>query len=118
MSAETDDRSIALMITSVGMGNADPALQQKLLKTYLALLEQNDTLPGVVCLYTEGVQLVVEGSPVLDLLRSLESRGVHMIVCKTCLDFFGLAERVRVGVVGGMGDIISAQWKADKVITL
>ena len=75
-------------------------------------------MPGVICFYTSGVKMVVEGSPVLDLLKSLETRGVRLIVCKTCLDHYGLLEKVRVGIIGGMGDIIAAQWLADKVITL
>ena len=74
--------------------------------------------PGdVLCFYTDGVRLVLDDSPVLEELRALESQGVHLIICKTCLDAFGVADRVAVGVVGGMGDIIAAQWTAGKCIT-
>jgi intracellular sulfur oxidation DsrE/DsrF family protein len=75
-------------------------------------------LPAAICFYTDGVKLVVEGSPVLEPLKSLEARGVHLIICSTCLSYFGLEDKVRVGVVGGMTDIIEAQWRAGKVITL
>ena len=75
-------------------------------------------MPGAICFYTSGVKMVVEGSPVLDALQLLEARGVRLIICKTCLDHYGLTERVRVGIFGGMGDIIAAQWLAGKVITL
>ena len=64
------------------------------------------------------MRLVCEGSPVLDRLRALEAKGVHLIICKTCLDMMGLADKVAVGVVGGMGDIVAAQWTADKVVSL
>jgi sulfur relay (sulfurtransferase) complex TusBCD TusD component (DsrE family) len=101
-----------------GMGAADQALQHTLLRKYLLLLQENHTLPGAICFYTSGVKMVVEGSPVLDVLHALEDQGVRLIVCKTCLDYYGLVERVRVGIVGGMGDIIAAQWLSDKVITL
>ena len=107
-----------IQIMRDGMGVADPALQHTLLRKYLQLLQENGTLPGAICFFASGVKMVVEGSPVLDLLQSLEARGVRLIVCKTCLDYFGLLEKVRVGVVGGMGDIIAAQWLADKVISL
>ena len=100
------------------MGAADSELQHTLLRKYLLLLEENGTLPGAICFYTSGVKMAAEGSPVLDVLQSLEARGVRLIVCKTCLDHFGLLEKVRAGIVGGMGDIIAAQWLADKVITL
>ena len=107
-----------IQVTNDGMGTADAELQHTLLRKYLLLLRQNGTLPSVICFYTSGVRMVIEGSPVLDVLQSLEAHGVRLIVCKTCLDHFGLLEKVRVGIVGGMGDIIAAQWLADKVISL
>jgi hypothetical protein len=64
------------------------------------------------------VKSVCEGSPVLDGLSNLEKKGVRLIVCSTCLNYFELTESVRVGLVGGMGDILEAQMKAEKVITI
>ena len=113
-----DSKSILIQVIHDGMGAADPALQRTLLRKYLLLIQENQTLPGAICFYTSGVKMVVEGSPVLDVLQSLEAQGVRLIVCKTCLDHFGLLEKVRVGIVGGMGDIIAAQMTATKVITL
>jgi hypothetical protein len=107
-----------VVITREGMGSAEPALQKKLIGTWLALLLEGGDLPGAICFYTDGVRLAVEGSPVLEQLARLEERGVHLILCKTCLDFFGLAEKVRVGIVGGMGDILAAQMIAAKVVPL
>ena len=118
MTKVEDSKSILLQVIHDGMGAADPALQHMLLRKYLILLQENGTLPGAICFYTSGVKMVVEGSPVLDVLQSLEAQGVHLIVCKTCLDHYGLLEQVRVGIVGGMGDIIAAQWLAGKVISL
>jgi hypothetical protein len=107
------------LIPNDGMGEADDvALRHKALCTHLALLDENDMLPGAIGFYTNGVKLVAEGSPALESLASLESKGVHLIICKACIEFFGLENKVRVGVVGGMTDIISAIWAADKVVTL
>lgn len=100
------------------MGSADTPLQHKLLDTYLKLLMENQSLPSAICFYTEGVKLVVEGSPFLDRLSQIEQKGVHLIICSTCLNYYGLAENVRVGIVGGMSDILEAQRRAGKVITL
>ncbi len=100
------------------MGSADMILQHKLLDTYLRLLVENDSLPAAICFYTEGVKLVVEGSPFLERLSQLERRGVRLIICSTCLNYFELTDKVRVGIIGGMPDILEAQIKADKVITL
>ncbi|HEX2979293.1 MAG TPA: DsrE family protein [Anaerolineaceae bacterium] len=110
--------SIVLLVTNEGMGHSDRALQLKLIDKYLRLLEQSNLLPNAICFYTDGVKLVVEGSPVLDILQAFTDKGVRLIVCSTCLEYLGLTDKVRVGIVGGMPDIIEAQYKADKVITI
>ena len=112
------DSDTVILVTRNGMGEADSELQHKLMQTYLKLLVENNILPAVICFYAEGVRLVVEGSPVLDQLSALEAKGVRLILCSTCLNYYNLTERVRVGIVGGMADIIEAQQRAAKVITL
>jgi hypothetical protein len=107
-----------ILITRNGMGEADQILQHKLIGTYLKLLDEHDILPGAICFYAEGVHLAVEGSPVLEPLRSLEDKGVHLILCSTCLNYYSLMDKVKLGIVGGMGDILEAQSHASKVITL
>lgn len=118
MAKRSEQPVTVVLVTSDGMGRADAALQHRLIGTYLQLLVEHDLLPAAMCFYTEGVRLVCDGSPVLDALRALEAKGVHLIACQTCLAYFGLSDQVRVGVVGGMGDIIDAQWRAEKVITI
>jgi len=118
MEQKNTKESTVIIINKDGMGHAEKELQQKLISTYLRLLEDSDVLPEAICFYADGVKLVVEGSPVLDTLTALENKGVHLIICQTCLNYYGLREQVKVGIVGGMTDIIAAQWKADKVITL
>ena len=111
-------KDTVIQITNNGMGKADETLQQKLVGKYLELIQLNDSLPNAICFYTDGVKLVVEGSPVLEQLKSLGEKGVRLIVCSTCLEYFNLIDKVKVGIVGGMTDIIEAQVKAEKVITL
>jgi len=112
------DSETVLLITRNGMGEAESALQQKLITTYFKLLDENNTLPAAICFYTDGVRLAVGGSPVIDLLKSLEAKGVRLILCSTCLSYFNLTDQVKVGIVGGMTDIIEAQRRASKVISL
>ena len=111
-------KNTIILVTNNGMGKADEKLQQTLAGKYFELLAQNGSLPAAICFYTDGVKLVCEGSPVIEQLRGLESKGVRLIVCSTCLNYFNLSEKVQVGIVGGMGDILEAQIKADKVITI
>ena len=112
------DSDTVLLVTRNGMGDAEPALQQKLITTYFKLLDENNILPAAICFYANGVQLVVRGSPVLDSLKSLETKGVRLILCSTCLNYLELNEKVQVGIIGGMTDIIEAQFRAGKIISI
>lgn len=71
-----------------------------------------------ICFYTEGVKLVIEGYSVIEQLKALEAKGVALISCSICLNYFGLMDKVAVGIVGGMSDILEAQWRAENVITI
>ncbi len=68
--------------------------------------------------YTEGVKLVCEGSPELEQLQALQAKGIELIICQTCFNYFRLADKVKVGIVGGMPDILQTLLQADKVVTL
>jgi intracellular sulfur oxidation DsrE/DsrF family protein len=114
MSAE---KNIVVVFKTDGMGTSDQQdLKEKLAKTFLTLTNEMNPLPKVICFYTDGVKLACEGSPVLDELIALEEKGVRLILCQTCLNSFQLQDQVRIGIVGGMGDIITAMWQADHVI--
>ena len=106
------------LFTRNGMGDAPENLQQTLAVKFLSLAAQAEEKPAKILFYTEGVKLVCEGSPVLQWLRILEDAGVELIVCSTCLEYFGLIDKVRVGKVGGMPGILAALQEADKVVSL
>lgn len=118
MDLTPQDSDTVILVTNNGMGTSDTDLQHKLISTYLQLLNENNYLPALICFYTEGVKLTVEGSPVLTELKALEDKGVRLVICGTCLNYFGIQDQVKVGLPGGMTDIIEAQWRAKKVITL
>ena len=107
-----------LLFTRDGLGEAPEGLQQTLAVKYLSLLAQEEEKPSQILFYTEGVKLVCEGSLVIGWLRQLEESGVELIVCSTCLEYFGLSDQVQVGKIGGMPGILEALQKADKVISL
>lgn len=110
-----------ILFTREGIGSVAPEhheLQTRLAATFLKLIGSSGDRPGALCFYTDGVKLACEGSPLLDELKALETAGARLILCKTCLDTFGLTDKVRVGIVGGMPDIIEAMSRADKVISV
>lgn len=111
-------QSAVILVTRNGMGTAGQALAHKLAGTYFKLLLENGDLPAAVCFYAEGIHLVVDGSPALETLAELEAKGVRLVACTTCLNYYNLMDKLKVGIAGGMGDILAAQAAADKVITL
>lgn len=112
-------KSIVYLITGDGMGQtSEQPLRHQLIQTFFTLLEQAEPLPQVICFYTDGVRLVCTGSPVLEHLSRLEQKGVRLIICQTCLNYFQLAGQVQVGIVGGMADILTAMQTADSVVTI
>ena len=114
----SDKAPYTILFNHNGMGAGDSILTHKLASTYLNLLDLDDRLPETICFYADGVKLAVNGSPVLEELQSLADRGVRVIVCTTCLNFFDLYDERAVGEAGSMKDIVEAQWGAEKVITL
>jgi sulfur relay (sulfurtransferase) complex TusBCD TusD component (DsrE family) len=114
----TMNNTTILVFTRNGLGEAPAELQQKLVAKFLQLNLEVNQLPTKILFYTDGVKLACEGSPVVDELKAMKDRGVELILCSTCLDYFGLRDKVRVGIVGGMPDIIEAMSEAAKVISL
>lgn len=107
-----------LLFTRNGLGEGPAELQQKLAVKYLTLTLESGDYPARILFYTDGVRLACQGSPALDALDKLEKAGVELVLCQTCLETYGLLERVAVGVVGGMGDILESLQKSAKVISL
>jgi sulfur relay (sulfurtransferase) complex TusBCD TusD component (DsrE family) len=110
-------KSVVIVFKSDGLGHTRAQdLKGKLATSFLSLIVDADPLPSTMCFYTDGVKLACEGSPVLEALHALEARGVRLVLCTTCLNYFGLEDKVRVGIPGGMGDIITAMLSADSVL--
>ncbi len=118
MSETSPLSSTVVLFTRDGLGSGDPALQHTLAAKYLGLLLAGDLRPAAICFYTEGVHLVAEGSPVLEALAKLAERGCRLLVCATCVDHYRLRERVRMGTVCGMPEILDAQLRASRVVTV
>lgn len=111
------NKKVTIVINRNGMGQADEQLSLTLIKNYLTLLQEGD-LPSYICMYAEGVKLTLNDSPVLEELKALEQAGVAILICKTCLNFYESLDKVAVGTVATMVDIMGAQTHCDKVIVL
>jgi selenium metabolism protein YedF len=109
-------KKVVVYINSHLMGNGDEALGSFLMKAFLKTLVDLDTKPNRLVLVNSGVQLASEGSKVLDTLMVLSERGVEILSCGTCLDFYGLKGKLKVGTVSNMVEIIQSMVEADRLI--
>jgi len=112
------DNNTVIIVNGNGMGRADVELAHKLMKTYLGVLETGGQRPGAILFYAEGVKLTVKGSPVLEELAALAELGVALVVCTTCLNYFGIYDDLAVGRAEGMKEIVDWQGRAGKVVTV
>ena len=86
------------------------------MKGFLFAVTQLDELPKTMLFYNGGATLTTEGSDSLEDLKSLEAQGVEIMTCGTCLDYYGLKEKLAVGTVTNMYSIVETMDQATKVI--
>jgi selenium metabolism protein YedF len=103
-------------ISSEMIGRGDDELGRLLMRSFVKSLFETPPLPKRMIFLNSGVKLATEGSLVLDALKEFEARGVEIFSCGTCLDYFGLKDKLRVGNVTNMFDIISSLQTFDKVV--
>ena len=108
------DFVIAVDTATMGKGNDE--LGKVLMKGFLFAVTQLDELPKTMLFYNGGATLTTEGSDSLDDLKSLEAQGVTIKTCGTCLNYYGLTEKLKVGEVTNMYDIVETMAKASKVV--
>ena len=105
-----------VVISSEYMGEGDPRLGRALMKSYLYALTCQEELPDAVIFYNGGVKLTCGEGEVLEDLRSLEAQGVELLSCGTCLNFYGLTEKLKVGSVTNMYVIAEKMGKATLLV--
>ena len=98
------------------MGEGNDELGKILLKGFLFALTQQETLPSTILFYNGGASVTCEGSASLEDLQTLQSRGVQIMTCGTCLNYYGLTDKLCVGEITNMYVIAEKQLQADLVI--
>lgn len=107
---------VVAVIPSEFMGSGDDELGAVLMKGFVFALTQLDELPATVLMYNGGVKLACAGSSSLDDLRALAEAGVEIMSCGTCLNHYGLADRLEVGEATNMYVIVDKQANARGII--
>ena len=105
-----------VVISSDRMGSGNDELGKVLIKGFIFAVTQLDELPKAILFYNGGARLTSEGSDSLEDLKGLEAQGVEIMTCGTCLDYYGLKEKLRVGSVTNMYSIVETMNNAGKII--
>lgn len=101
------------------VGEGDPELGHNLMKMALYTLSEGDQVPISVLFMNSGVKLVTEDSAeIVESVKKMQDRGTEILVCGTCLNFYGLTDSLAVGEVSNMYDILERMQEAQKVISL
>jgi len=115
--ADNGTRSV-VVLSEDSMGRGDCELGEILVKAFLNTLAENEPPPWRIVLFNSGVKLAVEGADTAQALSNLERLGVEVLVCGTCLDFFGMKEKLAVGTVSNMYDILTTMLSATNSVTI
>lgn len=109
-------KKTVVVVDTDKMGRGNDALGAVLIKGFLFALTKQDVLPAKILFYNGGATLTCEGSESLEDLRSLEAQGVEILTCGTCLNYYEMTDKLRVGNVTNMYDICESMMQADLIV--
>jgi len=107
---------IVVYVNSNFLGVGEEALGTILMRAFLKVLLDLRPIPSKLIFINSGVRLTSEGSEVLETLQALSAKGMEILSCGTCLDFYGLKEKLKVGKVSNMFEITQSLLTADRFI--
>lgn len=106
-----------ILLTSDQLGKGERALGEGILETFFTILKQKDELPVAVFCMNSGVYALTEHSLVSLQLRDLEKKGVDVLACKTCVDYYEVEDHIMAGRISGMDYFIDLAAKHE-VLTI
>ena len=109
-------KNTVVVLASATMGAGEEELGEILMKGFIYALSQQEELPATILLYNGGAKISCEESPSLEDLRSLEAQGVEILTCGTCLNHYGLTDKLKVGDVTNMYVIAEKMTQADLIV--
>jgi selenium metabolism protein YedF len=116
VSEERTGKNVVVAIASDKMGTGDDELGTRLINSFFKVLPLVQPLPSSVVFYNAGVKLAVTGSLAEEYLKEIEAKGVKLYLCTTCIDYFLLREKIKVGNISDMYQIINVLNEADLII--
>jgi len=114
--ARETTKGAVILIGDDSLGVGDRELGKMLMKAFLNTLFDGQPRPAKLIFINNGVKLTTERSEVLDAIKALEEKGVDILSCGTCLDYYGLTDKLKVGRITKMADTVNSLLSASKVI--
>ena len=109
-------KNLVIQVSSDAMGAGSDELGRNLMKAFIYAVTQQDELPATMLFYNGGAHLTCEGSPALDDLKALAEQGVEILTCGTCLNHYGIADKLAVGEVTNMYVICQKLEQASNIV--
>ena len=107
--------SKTILIQSEGLGRGNDQLGAILMANFLRLLGESRDKPATLIFWNGGVKLACEGSKMLDHLKKLEMQGIEILACTTCLEYYELADKLKVGKPTTMVKSIQSMMNSETV---
>lgn len=114
----TRERDLVFLMGNQFLGQGNDELGEVLTRSFFYSLTETDNLPAQIILINSAVKLACEGSAALQSLMILDKREVQILVCGTCLDYYGLKEKICVGTISNMYSILEQLTLYPRVVTL
>lgn len=118
VSINNNAKVFTIVVGSNTLGNGDDKLGAVLMKSYMFALSESNDIPTNMLFINGGVKLTTEGSDCIDSLKKLQDKGMKISSCGTCLDFYGLKEKLIIGDITNMYTIVEKMNSSDLTIKL
>ncbi|MDO9079462.1 MAG: sulfurtransferase-like selenium metabolism protein YedF [Desulfuromonadales bacterium] len=105
-----------VLVAAATMGSGNDELGRILLRNFLLTLAELEIPPSTIYFINDGVKLVVQDADTVEILQKLADLGIDLAACGLCLEFFGLKEKVAVGRITNMLDIVQGMTNAGSVL--
>lgn len=108
-------KGLFLVIATDTIGK-DEALGKLLMKSYFETMKVYGELPDTIFLMNTAVRLTTIDDEMVQILKDFADRGVEIFSCGTCLRYFNLEDKLRVGFRGTTNNLIEGTKEHTKTL--
>ena len=112
----THEKSLAILVAHDVLGGNDKELGEVLMKAFLGCISKLSHQPAVMAFMNEGVKLVLPESSACEYIKDLEKAGTKILVCGTCTTHFNITDKIAVGTISNMFEIMEMITGADNTL--